>query len=171
MNPPRDPKPKIRKMTLAHLDAVVQIEKQLFSDPWSRRSFQFEILANQYSLPLVLLLDKNLIGYGIVWIIFGEFHIANLAIHPDYQQKGFGSYLLKEILKKAVGLDYAILEVRESNLKAIRLYEKFGFERIAVRRHYYSNGDDAIIMRRWFKPPKQVESDADVSSKQKSLKS
>ena len=168
MNPLRDRRPKIRKMTLAHLRAVVELEKQLFSDPWSRRSFQFEILANQYSLPLVLLLDKKLIGYAIVWIIFGEFHIANFAIHPDYQQKGFGSHLLKEILKKAVGLDYAILEVRESNLKAIRLYEKFGFERIAVRLRYYSNGDDAIIMRKWFRPPEQVIPKTGSYSKQKS---
>lgn len=161
-------RPKIRKMMLAHLDAVVEIEKQLFTDPWSRRSFQFEILANQYSLPLVLLLDKKLVGYAIVWIIFGEFHIANIAIHPDYQGKGFGSYLLKEVLRKAVGLDYAILEVRESNLKAIRLYEKFGFEKIFVRRRYYSNGDDAIIMRKWFKPPEQEMPAAAPLSKHKS---
>lgn len=145
-------KPKIEKMTLAHLDDVIEIEKQLFTDPWSRRSFQFEILANQYSLPLVLLMDKKVIGYTIVWIIFGEFHIANIAIHPNYQRKGFGSYLLSEVLKKSVGLKHAILEVRQSNLNAIRLYERFGFEKIAVRRHYYSDGDDAIIMRKRFDP-------------------
>ena len=142
---------EIQKMTLAHVNDVIEIEKQLFSDPWSRNSFQFEILANRYSLPLVLLLDKKIVGYTVVWIIYGEFHIANIAIHPDHQKKGFGSYLLNEILKKAVGLDYAILEVRKSNLTALRLYEKFGFERISVRRHYYSDGDDAIVMKKWLK--------------------
>ena len=148
----REHKPQIQKMTLAHLNDVLEIEKQLFTDPWSRRSFQFEILAKQYSLPLVLLLDKKIVGYSVVWIIFGEFHIANIAIHPDHQHKGLGSYLLNEVLHKAFGLEYAILEVRENNLNAIRLYEKFGFERISVRRHYYSDGGDAIIMRKWFNP-------------------
>jgi ribosomal-protein-alanine N-acetyltransferase len=167
MNRLRGVKPKIQKMTLAHLDDVIQIENQLFTDPWSQRGFQFEILANQYSLPLVLLLDKKVVGYTIVWIIFGEFHIANIAIHPDYQRKGFGSYLLNQVLKKAVGLKYAILEVRENNLSAIRLYEKFGFEKISVRPHYYSNGDDAIIMRKWFDP---VFSSTESNTKQKSRK-
>jgi len=165
MNLLRAIKPKIEKMTLAHLDDVIEIEKQLFTDPWSRRSFQFEILANQYSLPLVLLIDKKVIGYTIVWIIFGEFHIANIAIHPNYQRKGLGSYLLSEVLKKSVGLKHAILEVRESNLNAIRLYERFGFEKISVRRHYYSDGDDAIIMRKRFDP---VCSSSESNTRQKS---
>lgn len=139
---------RIRKMTLKHLDEVLKIERQLFVDAWSRNSFRFEILANNYSLPLVMLLDDKIIGYTIVWIIFQEFHIANFAIHPDYQHRGFGTYLLNEILKKAVGLEYAMLEVREHNLPAIHLYEKFGFKKISIRDHYYGNGDNAVIMKK-----------------------
>ncbi len=158
--------PSIQKMTLRHLEDVLKIERQLFSDPWSRNSFRFEILANNYSLPLVLLLDNKIIGYTIIWMIFQEFHIANFAIHPDYQHQGFGTYLLNEVLEKAVGVEYALLEVREKNLTAIHLYEKFGFKKVAIRDHYYSNGDNAIIMRRWLNP-QQATPHADPVSKQK----
>lgn len=144
----------IQKMTLKHLDEVIDIERQLFPDPWSKNSFLYEILGNRLSLAVVLLLENKVIGYSIVWIIFEEFHIANIAIHPDYQQQGFGKYLLTEILKTADnsranrGLEYAILEVRESNRIAINMYEKFGFKKISVRYNYYSSGENAIIMRK-----------------------
>lgn len=150
-------KPIIQKMLPKHLDDVLKIETQIFPDPWSRKSFQYEVIANAYSLPLVLLMEKSVIGYSIIWMIFEEFHIANFAIHPDYQGRGLGTYFFNEIMKKAVGLEYAILEVRDTNLNAIRLYEKFGFKKIMLRKRYYSNGDDAIVMRKWLNPAqKQV---------------
>lgn len=144
-------KPVIRKMTLSHLEEILNIERQVFHDPWSRQSFRFEILSNHYSLPLVLVLEEKVIGYAIVWIIFEEFHIANFAIHPEYQRRGFGSYFLSEMLKQGEGLEYALLEVREHNHAAIHLYKKFGFEKIAVRYRYYSNGDNALIMKKVLK--------------------
>lgn len=158
----------IQKMMARHLDDVLKIESRIFTDPWSRKSFQYEILANAYSLPLVLLMGETVIGYSIIWMIFEEFHIANFAIHPDYQGRGLGAYFFNEIMKKAVGVEYAILEVRDTNLKAIRLYEKFGFKKIVLRKHYYSNGDNAIVMRKWLNPAHQAIRDADSFSKQKS---
>lgn len=166
--PLRGQKPTIRKMLPKHLDDVIKIETQIFPDPWSRKSFQYEILANGYSIPLVLLIDGMVIGYSIIWILFEEFHIANFAIHPDYQQKGLGTYFFNEIMKKAVGVEYAILEVRDTNVNAIRLYEKFGFKKIVLRKRYYANGDDAIVMRKWLNPVQQNLPDAGSFSKQKS---
>lgn len=166
--PPSEQKPTIQKMLPKHLDDVLKIERRIFPDPWSRKSFTYEILANAYSLPLVLLMEETVIGYSIIWIIFEEFHIANFAIHPDYQRQGLGTYFFNEIMKKAVGLEYAILEVRDSNLKAIRLYEKFGFKRIMLRKHYYSNGDNAIVMRKWLNPAQQNTPGTNSLSKQKS---
>ena len=151
----RGSKLSIEKMTLKYVDEVVEIENLLYSDPWSRKSFLYEVIANQFSTPKVLLMDKMVIGYAIVWTIFEEFHIANIAIHPDYQNQGFGTFLLSEILKEDKGLEYAILEVRESNLPAIHLYEKFGFTKISKRYRYYSNGENAIIMRKKFNTPRK----------------
>ena len=60
----------IQKMTLKHLDEVIDIERQLFPDPWSKNSFLYEILGNRLSLAVVLLLENKVIGYSIVWGIF-----------------------------------------------------------------------------------------------------
>jgi ribosomal-protein-alanine N-acetyltransferase len=155
MKPLQSPKPTIEKMTLQHIDEVVKIEQLLYSDPWSKKSFLYEVVGNQFSAATVMLLDNRIIGYCIVWKIFGEFHIANIAIHPDYQGRGYGTYLLTEILKKNDGMEYAILEVRESNQAAIHIYEKLGFIKISKRYSYYSNGEDALVMRKLFKHPQE----------------
>lgn len=161
-------KSTIRRMTLEHLDEVLNIERRVFYDSWSRNSFRFEILTNNYSLPLVLLWEGRVIGYTIIWIIFEEFHIANFAIDPEFHHQGFGSYFLDEALKRAEGLEYALLEVRQNNHAAIRLYEKFGFKKIAVRYGYYSNGDNALIMKKILSTAQQSLGDTDGFSKQES---
>lgn len=148
-------KPTIEKMTLQHVDEVVKIEQQLYSDPWSKKSFLYEVMGNQFSAPSIMLLDNKIIGYCIVWKIFGEFHIANIAIHPNYQGNGYGTYFLTEIMKENDGLEYAILEVRETNHTAIHIYEKLGFVKISKRFSYYSNGENALVMRKLFKPPQE----------------
>lgn len=161
----RNHKLTIEKMTLKHIDDVMEIENILYSDPWSRKSFLYEVIANQFSMPKVLLINNMIIGYVIIWTIFEEFHIANIAIHPDYQNQGFGTFLLSEILKEDKGLEYAILEVRETNLPAIHLYEKFGFTKISKRYRYYSNGENAIVMRKMFKQPQGKLSNINKLSK------
>ncbi len=143
----------IRRMTEADLDTVVALETRIFPDPWTRSSFEFELTSNRYSLPLVLEDQNQLLGYAIIWRIYEEFHIANIAIHPEHQGKKLGSYFLNEILKMATGCKYALLEVRESNWRAIRLYQKFGFKVIMKRPRYYKNGETALVMQKIFESP------------------
>jgi len=78
-------------------------------------------------------------------------HLANIAVAPPYQGQGVGSHLLSVILGEALvrQVRRAFLEVRPSNRKAIRLYEKFGFDKVGVRRRYYRDGEDALIMERY----------------------
>jgi ribosomal-protein-alanine N-acetyltransferase len=148
----------IQKMVLSDLDEVIKIEKTVFPDPWSLKSFQFELLANKYSHPLVLIVDNNLIGYAVIWKIFEEFHIANIAIDPDFQGKGWGTYFLAEILKQAAKQKYCLLEVRENNPAAIHIYEKLGFKKESIRYRYYANGDNAIIMKKILHSPQEAYS-------------
>ncbi|GAB4380407.1 MAG: ribosomal protein S18-alanine N-acetyltransferase [Calditrichia bacterium] len=140
----------IRYMTEDDLDIVADLERQIFSDPWSKTSFEFEIHRNRYSIPLVLESENQIIGYAVVWKIYEEFHIANLAIRPEFQGKKIGTYFLEEILKYSGGCKYALLEVRESNIRAQNLYKKFGFRTILKRRHYYKNGENALVMQKIF---------------------
>ncbi|NIV72555.1 MAG: ribosomal protein S18-alanine N-acetyltransferase [Calditrichae bacterium] len=144
-------KPVIRPMASDDLDTILEIEQQVFRDPWSRQSYQFEINSNRLSRPVVLEYMNEIIGSAVVWNIYREFHIATISISPMHQGRGWGEYFLSALLEMADNAEFAILEVRRSNTAAISLYKKFGFKQISVRLHYYRNGEDAIIMRKDFR--------------------
>lgn len=141
---------QIRRMIDQDLDIVVELEQQLFPDPWSRKSFEYDLHHNPYSLPLILVDNEKIIGYAIAWRIYEEFHIANIAVHPDFQGRKIGTYFLGELLKMHKDCSYAILEVRESNVRAIHLYKRFGFRTIMKRIRYYRNGETALVMQKIF---------------------
>ncbi len=136
----------IRPMEEKDLDVVVQMEKEIFIDAWSRVSFQTELQDKDYSYPMILEADEEIAGYAIVWSFFKEVHIANFAIHPSFRRKGLGKYLLEYILKKFNDAEFAFLEVRRSNLAAIKLYRSFDFKTIGIRKRYYRDGEDALVM-------------------------
>ncbi len=147
----------LRRMTEEDIPAVAAIEKALFPDPWSENSFRHEVLHNRFSIPLVLEEEGEILGYIIAWKIFDEFHIANVAVRPDQQNRGLGQFMLREILKHAQGCRYALLEVREHNRPAIHLYHKFGFRTIFRRPGYYPNGETALVMQKILTPPASEE--------------
>jgi len=139
-------------MGLTHINEVYEIELLSFPVPWSRKSFRKE-LENSSSLSYAAHLPLNggskVVGYVCNWLIEDEFHILNLAVHPQHRRKGIGRTLLEYSLHRADQRDAekAFLEVRRSNSPAIELYKKLGFRIIGVRPRYYSNNhEDAIIM-------------------------
>ena len=140
---------RVRRMTIEDLDQIVNLEKEIFPDPWSWANFEYEIHKNPYSIPLILEKDQDIWGYAIVWKIYEEFHIANIAITPSKQGKKYGSNFLKYLFKLSGDCKYAILEVRESNLRAIKMYQKFGFKIIIRRERYYKNGETALVMQKF----------------------
>ncbi|MFB8793368.1 MAG: ribosomal protein S18-alanine N-acetyltransferase [Microcoleus sp.] len=92
-----------------------------------------------------------LIGVGCLWAILEEAHIIMLAIHPSFQRQGLGQALLWALLKSACDrqLERSTLEVRDSNLAAVSLYNKFGFKEAGRRKRYYEDtGEDALVMWR-----------------------
>ncbi|MBM4432594.1 MAG: ribosomal-protein-alanine N-acetyltransferase [Chloroflexi bacterium] len=92
---------------------------------------------------------EYIVGFGGIWMMANEAHIINIAVRKDYQRKGIGELLLMAIIDVAMKLDgrAIILEVRASNTPAQRLYYKYGFVKIGVRRGYYKdNGEDGIMM-------------------------
>ena len=93
--------------------------------------------------------DGRIVGYLGLWLMVDEAHIVAIATHPEYRRRGIGERLLARALELAREREAraVTLEVRVSNLPAQRLYEKFGFRRVGVRRRYYTDtGEDAIIM-------------------------
>jgi len=141
---------QIRRMTQEDLDQVILLEQEIFPDPWSKRSFEYEVTQNAFGIPLILESNHTIIGYAIIWRIYEEFHIANFAIKPGFQGKKIGTHFLQSILSLRGSCKFALLEVRESNLRAIGLYEKFGFKTIHKRLRYYRNGETALVMQKLF---------------------
>ncbi len=142
---------QIRRMTLADLDEVMEIEPVAFgSHHWSRQSF-----ANELSNPgghYFACFDSatgRLCGYSGFWLIGEEAHITTLAVHPDWRRKYIGERLLVHDINQAqkVGASWMTLEVRMSNDAAQRLYYKYGFKSLGVRRNYYQdNNEDALVL-------------------------
>ena len=131
------------------MNEVLEIEKKSFADPWSRRLFK-ETLLFPHSVNFVLQEATGaLLGYINFYLIGEEAHMLNLAIHPDWRKKGLAAQLLNhtiDFLKRRNAANF-FLEVRESNLDAIRLYGKFGFRMIGRRKRYYvETNEDALVM-------------------------
>ena len=91
--------------------------------------------------------SDEVIGYVGLWHIVDEGHITNIAIKKEFQGKGYSNYLLKEIIdyKNKNNLTFLTLEVRESNIRAQKLYEKYNFVKIGERKKYYENNETAFL--------------------------
>jgi [ribosomal protein S18]-alanine N-acetyltransferase len=133
------------------LSQLRAIDCACLGDFWSLEAYQREI-DNPSSLMLGLTNENyELLGFGCLWSVLEEAHITVLAVRPEYQGQGFGKSLVWGLLKKARdrNLEWATLEVRESNHVAIALYESFGFKEIGRRPKYYEvTGEDALMLWR-----------------------
>jgi ribosomal-protein-alanine N-acetyltransferase len=139
---------RFEHLDAGHIPAILEIEKEANGAPWSEKSFQNE-LSHPHGFFLVGLEMGVPIAYGGIWMVIDEAHIITLAVHSEHRRKGIGEKLMTRLLNEAVkrGAQCASLEVRASNEPAMRLYEKFGFVRAAVRKAYYpDNKEDAVIM-------------------------
>jgi ribosomal-protein-alanine N-acetyltransferase len=138
-------------MTMRDLDGVCRIENISFSAPWSRESFETEVLKSKAAVSWIAERAGVLVGYLISWLVVDELHIGNIAVDPDVRGSGIGAALVRKSLGDAAarGVTYATLEVRVSNEQAIALYERFSFRGVAMRTRYYSDtGEDALVMMR-----------------------
>ncbi len=141
----------LRPMLQEDLVSVMQIERAAHSVTWSKGNFR-DCLTAGYTC-LLLIVDKTIVGYGVMSLGAGEAHILNLCIHPSHQRQGLGQRLLTRLLDIAVqqGSDSAFLEVRHSNQRALALYRNCGFNEIGVRRNYYPTPhgkEDAVMLAR-----------------------
>lgn len=138
-------------MTVEHIDEVLEIENLSFPTPWTKLALVQEVTENLLANYRVVLLKNRVIAYGGMWLIIDEAHITNIAVHPEFRRKGVGEILLQCLIKEAEkkGIYNLTLEVRPSNLGAIRLYEKYDFEVLGRRKGYYQDTkEDAFIMWR-----------------------
>ena len=137
----------IRPMVDSDLSKVVRLETSIFSDPWSRQSFA-ESLAEDQVGSWVVETQGTIIGYTVTLWVEDEIHILNLAVDDNYRHQGIGTQLLSTLEKfaKKHQSNHFWLEVRSSNLPAQAFYTKHGFKPLGLRKRYYRNGEDALIM-------------------------
>lgn len=145
----------IRPMAWADLGQVLAIDRMSFSLPWPESAYRYELADNPASLQWIAetmppeSAQGNIAGMIVVWLVLDEAHIATLAVHPDYRERGIGKQLLSVALRESThkGAQRAMLEVRAGNLAAQNLYHKFGFEVVSRRPRYYKdNNEDALLM-------------------------
>jgi [ribosomal protein S18]-alanine N-acetyltransferase len=143
---------ELRRLVLADLSSIEQIERRSYRTPWSRSMFAGE-LAKPSSICLGAFdadgEDGQLVGYLIVSRYVDAWHVMNVAVDPDHRGRGIAAMLLERLFELTA--DDArrgyTLEVRVSNATAIGLYERLGFEARGIRRGYYTdNREDALIM-------------------------
>lgn len=143
----------IRKIQEKDLNQVVEIEKQIFSQPWSEKSFS-DSIKDDNNVYICAEIEGKIAGYCGIWNVAGEGQINNVAVHPSYRNQGIARQMLQyamDICKDLGTISYT-LEVRKSNEYAIKLYEKLGFINCGVRKNFYDYPkEDAIIM--WINPP------------------
>ncbi len=139
----------IRRMRTEDIDEIVEIEKACFNDAWSKEAILSDFQNNDLSNYLVYEEDGKVAGYIFFWITFDSATIVNLAVKEDYRKRKIASNLLEECIRmcEEEGAEYLTLEVRISNTAAIRLYEKYGFMTVNVKKGYYTdNYEDANYM-------------------------
>jgi len=140
----------IREMEEADLDEVYKIERESFTEPWSKASFH-EAISDDKNHYMVAVIDGIIVGYCGYYGVMDEGYIYNVAVSKDYRRRGIGFTMLNELIRHAQekGIVSLTLEVRKSNHPAINLYKKLGFVEAGIRKDFYSKPtEDAIIMWR-----------------------
>jgi ribosomal-protein-alanine N-acetyltransferase len=140
----------IRAARDSDLDDVAAIERSVFKDPWTRRSFVDLVGARNVLFLVAEAGKRSVVGYAVVLIAGLESELANLAVSRLMQKQGLGRRLLTEGVERARGRGARemFLEVRQSNTSALALYAGAGFEAVGRRARYYARPiEDAIVMR------------------------
>lgn len=139
-----------RPMRATDLDALIKIERAAYPYPWTLGNFR-DCLESGYSC-WIGEIEGEMAGYWVMMLAVGEGHILNCCVAPAWQGRGFGRSLVEHLIDTArqYNAEAIYLEVRPSNTAAVNLYERLGFDGIALRRDYYpadQGREDALVMR------------------------
>jgi [ribosomal protein S18]-alanine N-acetyltransferase len=143
------PRLEVSRMRRRHLRGVMAIERQVYPRPWSPNLFLSEMAESRNRCYLVARMDRDVVGYGGVICYGEEAHVTNVAVDPMHQRARIGSRILHDLILAGVdmGAEAVSLEVRVTNWSAQRVYARFGFRPVGVRKNYYQEiNEDALIM-------------------------
>ncbi len=127
------------------LKEIMEIERASFNSPWSETMF-----LSPDENTLLAYHNNKIVGYIVYSTVLDECHILNVAVHPDFRRMGIAQKMLDFLFKEGEkeGLNFYYLEVSVKNIPALNFYKKNGFRKLGVRKNYYNDGTDAIVMVR-----------------------
>jgi len=141
---------RFEPLTVERLDAVLRIEQRVYPHPWTRGNFS-DAIQSGYQGQLLMAGDE-LLGYFVAMKGVDEVHLLNITVVPEYQRQGWSRVMLDAlaIWARGQGADWLWLEVRESNARAITVYESHGYRRVGLRKNYYpadhGQREHAVVM-------------------------
>ena len=139
---------EIREMAEKDMKDILEIEKDVFPNPWPYEVFYTHFLSGS-CITVVAVLSGNVVGYLVVCEEGSKCHLRNIAVSREHWRKSFGTKLLSFLLEKLQenpGIDSCYLEHRVRNEAAFELYKSLGFTYQGLKKDYYKKGEDAVIM-------------------------
>ena len=139
---------RIIKARRRYLKEILEIENECFKNAFKEENILYEMEENPFSHFLLAKEKGEIVGFIIFWITFETSTICQIAVKKACRNQGFATKLLErsEVILKKNDVEFYSLEVRESNVAARKLYEKFGFTTITKKEKYYNDGEDALYM-------------------------
>ena len=139
----------IRPGQSTDLQQIESIEKRVFTeDPWTTCMLAEELKLRSDRKTWVMVEKNRTMGYAMARYTGCEVHLLNLVVDTPFRSRGCGWRLLKHFLKNIQSKTSKFFEVKEGNFPAINLYQKAGFQQIAIRQNYYGDGKNAVIMKK-----------------------
>ena len=137
----------IRKGCYKDLQSILFIAAHIFKkEQWSRNMLEEELVSSPDRISWVATYNKEILGYLMIRYLKNEINIMNMAVTHLFQRKGIGRLLINHMIKDFPMYTSIFLEVKKGNFPAINLYSSVGFKQVGLRRNYYQDGKDAILM-------------------------
>ena len=140
----------INKINLEDLELIKDVLESEFDNFWNYNILKEEILSENSYFIVAKNTENEIVGFAGTKIIVDEADVMNIVVRKSCRKEGIGSKMLENLINYSISknLKFVNLEVNENNLSAIRLYDKFAFDHIGIRKKYYNGVSDAIIMRK-----------------------
>ena len=137
----------IQSANKSHLDEILDIEKIVFTKPWTREQLKNDLVLSTNSENWVYMEDQQVVGYILGCKVMDEFYLNNIAVHSDFQRRHIGRSLIEHVKNhlQSQNIQRIYLEVSEKNKSTQQLYESMGFQKEGLRRDYYAKGEHAFL--------------------------
>lgn len=141
----------VRKMEFRDIKKVVELEEKYLLESLGEKLLASELSEKNNGVSFyVIENDDVVIGYIGRYYFFQEAEVLNFVVDESYQRKGYGQKLFDKMVEDMKDVKKITLEVRASNIKGINFYTKNGFKQVGVRKRYYKNGEDALLLLKEF---------------------